>query len=307
MLKFTFSSVVAVALVAAALSIESNHAPAVAAPSKVAAGPSVIKFTAIPDNNESTLRQRMQPFADYLTEKMGVKFEYLHVVDYASAVKAMEKEDAHLGWFGGFTGVQVRQRVKGSRAIAQGEEDKAFYSYFIAHKSTGLKESAEFPKGIEKKTFTFGSESSTSGRLMPESFIRAAFGKKPDEVFAKVGFSGAHDKTIALVAAGTWEVGAVNGVDWEKAVKAEKQGDAVMIWKTPTYMDYNWTIRGNIDEVYGAGFGEKLQKAILAIDPKNGERDQKVMEAFARKRFIEAKNEDYATLAQVAKDIGLLR
>ena len=48
--------------------------------------------------------------------------------------------------------------------IAQGEADPRYYSYFIAHESTGLQRSDEFPLAIKDLTFTFGSESSTSGR-----------------------------------------------------------------------------------------------------------------------------------------------
>lgn len=271
-----------------------------------AAAAKVLKFTAIPDNDETAVRERMRPLAEYLSEKLGVKFEYFHVADYAAAVKAMEKEDAFLGWYGGYTGLQVRRAVKGT-AIAQGEEDKNFWSYIIAHKSTGLTEGPEFPKGIEGKTFTFGPASSTSGRLMPEHFIRQATGKKPDEVFSKVGFSTGHSNTIAIVSAGTWQVGAVNGKDWDLAVAGGKQGDAVAIWKTPTYMDYNWTIRGNIDEVFGQGFGEKLKTALLAIDPSKGGREEMIMKAFTRKRFIPAANDDYKVLESVATAIGLLK
>ena len=153
--------------------------------------------------------------------------------------------DVHLAWFGGLTGVQARHAVSGARAIAQGEEDPQYKSYFIAHKDTGLSPSEEFPEGMAKFSFTFGSESSTSGRLMPESFIRKFTGKSPAKFFGKQpGFSGSHDKTVELVESGQVQTGAVNYKVYEKRVAQGKTDPATckIIWTTPVYADYNFTV-----------------------------------------------------------------
>src|SRR5882757_5102707 len=156
-------------------------------------------FTAIPDQDETRLVERFTRVADYLQGKLGVTVKYLPVKSYPAAVTAFTNGQVQLAWFGGFTGVQARRQVTGSEAIAQGAEDVAFKSFFIANTKTGLAASNEFPKAIAGKSFTFGSRASTSGRLMPEYFVRNAFGRGPDEVFARVGFSGDHSRTIQLV------------------------------------------------------------------------------------------------------------
>ena len=51
---------------------------------------------------------------------------------------------------------------------------------------------------------------STSGRVMPEHFIRQHFGRAPDQVFSRVGFSGDHSRTIQVVQSGAFEVGALD-------------------------------------------------------------------------------------------------
>src|SRR5579862_8408123 len=57
--------------------------------------------------------------------------------------------------------------------------------------------------GIEGKTFLFGARSSTSGRVMPEYFIRNHFaGKTPEKIFSRFGFSGDHSRTLQLVQSG---------------------------------------------------------------------------------------------------------
>ena len=156
-------------------------------------------FTAIPDEDETRLVERFSIYAKYFEAKLGVPVKYLPVKSYPSAVTAFTNNQVQFAWFGGLTGVQARLSVPGSDAIAQGTEDVAFKSYFIANVAAGLTPGKDFPKGMEGKTFTFGARASTSGRLFPEFFVREATGKAPEAYFSRVGFSGDHSKTIQLV------------------------------------------------------------------------------------------------------------
>jgi len=259
-------------------------------------------FTAIPDDNEARLRERFDKVAAYLTKQLGTEVKFVPVKTYAASVTAFKNDQVQMAWFGGLSGLQARLAVPGSQAIVQGEEDKQFVTYFIANAKTGLKESAELPKAIAGKTFTFGAKDSTSGRLMPEYYIRQVFGKPPEQVFARVGFSGDHSKTIALVQPGAYEVGAVNYTVCNTDLKEGKvdPSKVTIIWKTPTYQDYQFTVRGDADLEYGAGFTAKLTKALLDL------KDPDLLASFPRKSFIPAKNEDYEALRAVAKSIGLL-
>ena len=216
-------------------------------------------FTAIPDQDETRLRQRFGQIAEYLAEKLALPVQYVPVKSYAAAITAFKNDQVQMAWFGGLSGVRARLAVPGSRAIAQGIEDPTFETYFIAHVSTKLGFSSQFPSGIAKKIFTFGSKGSTSGRLMPEYYIRLHLGA-PDEVFSRVGFSGDHNKTIALVQSGAYQVGAVNFKVWEAELAAGKVDTNALqvIWRTPGYPDYNWTVRGDLDARHGAGFTKKV-------------------------------------------------
>lgn len=259
-------------------------------------------FTAIPDQDEARLRTRFGKVATYLSQTLGVPVEYVPVKSYAAAVTAFRNNQVHLAWFGGLSGVQARQSVDGSQALAQGVEDPEFMTYFIAHSSTGLEETDAFPKDMAGKTFTFGSKGSTSGRLMPEFHIRNNFGRSPDEVFSRVGFSGDHSKTIALVQSGAFEVGALSFAVWENELKSGKidPSKVRVIWRTPTYPDYQWSIRGDVNEVFGTGFTNKVRAALLSMD------EPELLQSFPRSGFIPASNDDYEPIVRVGKDIGLL-
>ncbi|MEQ8195429.1 MAG: putative selenate ABC transporter substrate-binding protein [Rhodospirillales bacterium] len=259
-------------------------------------------FTAIPDQDETRLMSRFGQVAGYLSKSLGVPVKYIPVKSYAAAVTAFRNDQVQLAWFGGLSGVRARMLVPGSEALAQGYEDQFFVSYFIAHRSTGLKAGKSFPQGIEGRTFTFGSKGSTSGRLMPEFYVRKHLKKAPEKAFKRVGFSGDHSRTIALVQSGAYEAGAVNFKVWDSEMKAGKidPKKISIVWKTPPYPDYQWTIRGDVEKTFGKGFKAKVKKALLDM------KDPAVLRAFPRKSFVPASNADYKPILDVGRKIGLI-
>ncbi|WP_297766481.1 putative selenate ABC transporter substrate-binding protein [uncultured Alcanivorax sp.] len=260
-------------------------------------------FTAIPDQDESQLEKRFGVVALYLEEQLGVPVKYVPVKSYAAAVTAFRNNEVQMAWFGGLSGVQARRLVRGSQAIAQGLEDPDFKSYFIANTSTGLSPSETLTDAfVEQTSFTFGSKGSTSGRLMPEFYLREAFNESPDQLFEKVGFSGDHSATIALVQSGAYATGAVNYKVWERELEEGKiDTDKVqVIWETPGYPDYHWTVRGDLNDKFGDGFTQRVTDALLAID------DPVLLNAFPREKFIPASNDDFAPIEDTAEAIGLL-
>lgn len=259
-------------------------------------------FSAIPDEDDTALQQRFDKVADYLSDQLDVDVEFLPVKSYAASVTAFRNDQVQLAWFGGLTGVQARMITPGSRAIAQGIEDKEFVSYFIANESTGLTESDTFPSEMRGFSFTFGAKTSTSGRLMPEFFVREETGEAPEEFFSRVGFSGDHSQTLRLVSTGAYDVGALNFSVYDKAVTdgMPEIETAKIIWKTPPYPDYNWTIRGDVDERFGDGFADRVQQALIDMT------DPDLLASFPRSGFIAAANKDYAPIEAVGKELDLL-
>jgi phosphonate transport system substrate-binding protein len=265
------------------------------------AGP-VLAFTAIPDQDESRLVERFGRVASYLQDRLGVAARYVPVKSYPAAVTAFTNDQVQLAWFGGFTGVQARRAVPGSEAIAQGVEDTGFRSFFIANARTGLLRGDGFPAGVAGRSFTFGARASTSGRVMPEFYIRKQFGRSPDAVFSRVGFSGDHTRTLQLVQSGAFEVGAMDYTvfDLERRAGRVDNAQVGVIWETPPFPDYNWTLRGDAEARFGAGFKERLRAALVEC------RDPAILQPFGRTGFIPAANAQYDPVEQVALATELL-
>lgn len=289
-------------------------APAVLAPSlrpaAAQASRPVLRISAIPDQNPEKLNRLYGQVAQQLSQQLGVPVQYVPVIDYPAAVSAFRTGNLDLVWFGGLTGVQARLQRPGAQVIAQRDIDAAFHSVFIANKASGLQpfNSIKGLRELKGKRFTFGSESSTSGRLMPQFYLQQAGVKLSDFAGGAPGFSGSHDATIALVQSGAYQAGAVNEQVWKANLRSGKanRSKVIAIWRTPGYPDYHWIGQPNLDARFGKGFTAKLRGAIVSWRPTNPEQ-KAILLLFGAQQFTAAKASDYAPIERVGRQIGKIR
>ena len=270
----------------------------------------VLRIGAIPDQNPEKLNRLYGLVADELSQQLGVKVSYVPVTDYAAAVSAFRTGSLDLVWFGGLTGVQASLQKPGAQMLAQRDIDAQFYTVFIANARSGIKP-IQNQKGLvalKGKRFTFGSESSTSGRLMPQYFLAQAGIKLADFAGGAPGFSGSHDATIALVQSGTYDAGAVNEQVWKSNLRSGKanRSKVVQIWRTPSYPDYLWLGQANLDQRFGKGFSAKLRQSIISWRPTDPEQKQ-ILSLFGAQQFTTVKPGEYKQIEQVGRQIGKIR
>ena len=270
----------------------------------------VLRIGAIPDQNPEKLNRLYGLVADELSQQLGVKVAYVPVTDYTAAVSAFRTGSLDLVWFGGLTGVQASLQKPGAQMLAQRDIDAQFYTVFIANARSGLKP-IQSQKGLvtlKGKRFTFGSESSTSGRLMPQYFLAQAGVKLADFAGGAPGFSGSHDATIALVQSGTYDAGAVNEQVWKSSLRSGKanRSKVVQIWRTPSYPDYLWLGQPNLDQRFGKGFSAKLRQSIISWRSTDPEQKQ-ILSLFGAQQFTTVKPGEYKQIEQVGRQIGKIR
>ncbi|WNF47715.1 putative selenate ABC transporter substrate-binding protein [Pseudomonas sp. SG20056] len=257
-----------------------------------------LRVSAIPDEAPTELLRKFKPLGAYLEQQLGMKVEFTPVADYPAVVEALATDRLDLAWLGGFTFVQVRLKTGNAIPLVQREQDAQFTSKFI----TGNPDVTSLAD-LKGKTFAFGSVSSTSGSLMPRYFMLQD-GIKPETHFSRVGYSGAHDATAAWVQAGKVDGGVLNASVWDKLVASGKvDSNKVKVFATtPTYYDYNWTVRGTLDPA----LAEKIKAAFLALDPANPEH-KAILDLQAASRFIETSPENYKGIEDAARAADLLK
>ena len=267
--------------------------------SSLAQAQQVLRVSAIPDEAPTELQRKFKPLGDYLEQKLGMKVEFTPVTDYAASVEGLINNKLDMVWFGGFTFVQANVRSGGKIVpLVQREEDEKFKSVFIT-----TDKSINKLEDLKGKNFSFGSESSTSGHLMPRSYLLAAK-INPDTDMKRIAFSGAHDATVAAVAGGKVDAGALNISVWEKLI-ASGNVDTQRVrvfYTTPGYYDYNWSVRSDMNPVVR----KKLSDAFLALN-KNDAQGKEILELQRATRFIPTKPENYAAIEAAARNAGLLK
>ena len=258
----------------------------------------VLKVSAIPDEAPTELQRKFAPLGAYLEKAVGMKVQFVPVSDYAAVVTALNADQIDLAWLGGFTFVQANQRGK-VVPLVQREEDARFTSKYIVNAQSGITSLQQ----LKGKTFAFGSASSTSGHLMPRHLLQKQH-IKPETFFKSVGFSGAHDATVAWVASGKVDAGVLNASVWDKLIESGKvdQTKVKVLGTTPPYFDYNWTVRGSLDKK----LQQKIQTAFLKLDPANPEH-KAILELQRASKFIPTKAANYKGIETAAKEAGLLQ
>ena len=259
----------------------------------------VFRVTTIPEEAATEQVRKFTPLASYLEKRLGMKVEFTPVSDYPAAVEALVNKKVELVWFGGFTHVQAQIRSDGKIVpIAQREEDTKFQSVFIAKTDSGIKTL----KDMVGKQVSFGSQSSTSGHLMPRNNLLTA-GINPEKDFRRIAYSGAHDATIASVVSGKVDAAALDITVWRKFV-AENKVDTKAVdvfFTTPPYFNYNWSVHADM----AADLREKVKKALLDIDPATPE-GKEILQLNRATRYIPTAPENYKALEAAGRSAGLI-
>ena len=270
----------------------------------------ILWIGAIPDQNPERLNRLYKVLSSELSDQLNVQVRYRPVINYTAAVTAFRTGNLDLVWFGGLTGVQARLQTKGAKVIAQRDIDEKFQSVFIANKKSSIKKINNLNdlKKLKGKRFTFGSESSTSGRLMPQYFFNKAGVQLKDFKGGSPGFSGSHDATVMLVQSGSYEAGALNEQVWKSNLERGRIDSSKVfeIWKTPSYYDYHWLAQGNLDKKFRKGFTKELTNVFLNFNKKSP-KQKKILNLFGAKKFIISKNDNYNKIETIGRKIGKIK
>ena len=260
----------------------------------------VLRVTTIPEEAATEQMRKFGPLSNYLEKNLGMKVEFTPVNDYPAAVEAMVNKQVDLVWFGGFTFVQANIRSGGKVVpFAQREEDTKFRSVFITQKNSGITKLMD----LKGKQVSFGSQSSTSGHLMPRTFLLEA-GVNPETDFKRVAYSGAHDATIASVVSGRVDAAALDITVWNKFVSEGKVDTSKVdvFYTTPPYFNYNWSVHADMP----AAQREKIAKALFALDMNTPE-GKEILTLNRATKYIPTKADNYKNLELAGRSAGLIK
>ena len=274
------------------------------ASSTAPSSPGFLRIGAIPDQDPEILSRLYATVADSMAAALDLEVEYRPVTDYAAAVSLFRTGDLDLVWFGGLTGVQARLQSRGAVPVAQRDIDEAFRSVFVVAAATGLSPSDDL-RPLARLRFTYGSETSTSGRLMPAYFLREA-GVDPAGFPGGPGFSGSHDATLALVASGTYQAGVLNEQVWRSRSAAGEVDPGVLAYsRTPPYSDYHWLLGRQAVQRLGADLPARLTRYFTGLS-SDEPADAAVLDLFGAGAFVPTEAANYRQIEEIGRELGLV-
>ena len=269
--------------------------------SATSTAPGPLHVGAIPDQDPEVLQRLYGTVADAMSAALDLEVAYTPVTDYAAAVSLFRTGDLDLVWFGGLTGVQARLQTPGAEPVAQRDIDAAFTSVFVVNASTGLAPSDDLT-ALAPLRFTYGSETSTSGRLMPAWFLREA-GVDPQGFPGGPGFSGSHDATLALVASGSYQAGVLNSQVWRSRSEEGAVDPAVTLYaQTPPYADYHWLLGPRAAARTGVpDLRDRLVDFFTGLPAGSP-----VLELFGAGAFVPVRSSDHDRIEEIGRELGLV-
>jgi phosphonate transport system substrate-binding protein len=261
-----------------------------------------LRIGAIPDQDPDVLQRLYGTVADAMSTALDLDVTYQPVTDYGAAVSLFRTGDLDLVWFGGLTGVQARLQTPGAEPIAQRDIDAEFHSIFVVNAATGLAPSDDLTP-LAPLRFTYGSETSTSGRLMPAYYLREQ-GVDPQGFPGGPGFSGSHDATLALVASGTYQAGVLNEQVWTSRTNDGSVDPAVVKYaRTPAFHDYHWLLGPQAPERLGEDLADRLREYFTGLSP---DEDADVLDLFGAGSFLETEASNYDQIEEIGRQLGLV-
>ncbi|MDX8385327.1 MAG: putative selenate ABC transporter substrate-binding protein, partial [Gallionella sp.] len=253
----------------------------------------VLRVSLVPDEAPFVLRRKFIPLSEYLEKKIGMKVEFRPSADANSLINALVTNKLDMVWFSGFDFVRARSRSDNQvTPIAQRAEDAQTRSVFITARNdiTSLED-------LEGKVLAFGKKTSTSGHLMPRSYMRTAY-MNPDIEMKRLIYSDSNNEVVAAVTGGMADAGVLNKTIWEKKLaNGEVDPNKLHVfYTTPRYHDYNWTVHASMD----SNLRQKLTDAFISMDKRIGI-EKEIMAIQRASKFISTTPENYSPIETVAR------
>jgi phosphonate transport system substrate-binding protein len=163
--------------------------------------PAEINFGIISTETSSNLKKIWEPYLEAMSRGTGLKIKGFYASDYAGVIEAMRFNKVHLAWHGNKSAMEAVNRSNGEIFVqsVDAEGNPGYWSHIIVHKDSPLKTLDDVLKCDKSIEFGNGDPNSTSGFLVPMSYIFAERNIDPKQCFKTVR-NGSHEANALAVA-----------------------------------------------------------------------------------------------------------
>lgn len=147
-----------------------------------------VNFGIIATEASTNLKTVWEPFLTAMAKGTGLKINGFYASDYAGVIEAMRFKKVQVAWFGNKSAMEAVNRSNGELFAQSVDSDgnPGYWSHLIVHKDSPLKNLDDVLKCDKSIDFGIGDPNSTSGFLVPTSYIFAAKNIDPKQCFKSV-------------------------------------------------------------------------------------------------------------------------
>jgi len=266
-----------------------------------------INFGIISTEKSSNLKKVWDPFLADMAKQTGLPVKGFFASDYAGVIEAMRFNKVQVAWFGNKSAMEAVDRSNGE-IFAQSVDSKGnpgYWSHIIVHKDSPFKTLDDVLKCDKSLDFGIGDPNSTSGFLVPTTFIFSARNIDPKACFKTV--RNANHEANALAVANKLVNAAANNnenLEWLKKTAPEKAAQIRTIWTSPLIPSDPLVWRKDLDDATK----KKIADFIFAYGTKD-EAEKKVLAALQWAPFKKSDDNQLLPIRQMAvnKDIFKIR
>jgi len=195
-----------------------------------------INFGVIATEATSSLKTVWKPYLDAMSKATGYKVKGFYASDYAGVIEGMRFDKVQLAWFGNKSAIEAVDR-SGGEVFAQSVDvdgNPGYWSLILVHKDSPYQKLDDILKCDKSINFGIGDPNSTSGFLVPTTYIFAERNINPKKCFKTVRNAN-HQANAMAVANKQVDAAANNTENMSRLRKTHPEAAKKIrvIWKSP--------------------------------------------------------------------------
>jgi len=253
----------------------------------------------IPEQDLFSQKERYEPLARYLSEKIGLNVEIKMLSRYGNIIDNFISGELDGAFFGSFTGALAIKKI-GVIPLARPvwlDGTSTYYGMIFVRKDSGIKNAND----MRGKRFAFVDKATTAGWLLPLEFFHVNGIEDFNNWFAETYFAGTHEDAIYDVLDKKADIGAAkNTVFYRLAEKDSRLTDDLQILVTsPKVPSNTLAVSNKLDK----SITKKLKNTLLQME--QDKQGQEILKKFKAIKFIETTVEDYAPVFEYSNTVSL--
>jgi phosphonate transport system substrate-binding protein len=256
-----------------------------------------LNFGIISTESTSNLKQIWDPFLADMEKKTGLKVKGFFASDYAGVIEGMRFKKVDLAWFGNKSAMEAVDRANGEVFAQTVDKDgnPGYWSHIIVHKDSPFKTLDDVLKCDRTLDFGIGDPNSTSGFLVPTTFVFSARSIDPKTCFKTVR-NGSHEVNALAVANKLVQAAANNNESLARLAKTspEKAKQIRVIWTSPLIPADPLVWRKDLSD----DIKKKIADFILSYGTKD-DAERKVIAALSWAPFRKSDNNQLLPIRQM--------